>query len=240
MTTDTKGRAPWEGATLSGAVRLLALLGNERESDAATVRRRFEETARDYGAHLSLLKALGMAEQEVERTAAVGVSGKERVSRKRGPGGNKRDLARRLLRSQHEIGKHARAVVARTLNRDATEKDGRAQIYPTERNLLIEAGVLRVDHDNALYEVTEEWHAQCVSAAFCRGKSPIALEGELKRQAEIGLRAEQAVLELRARQSTGGGSSESHPCGSRKHKRRIRHRQRAVDERPRPAGDKAN
>ena len=47
VTTDTKGRAPWEGATLSGAVRLLALLGNERESDAATVRRRFEETARD-------------------------------------------------------------------------------------------------------------------------------------------------------------------------------------------------
>ena len=73
-------------------------------------------------------------------------------------------------------------------------------MYPTERNLLIEAGVLRVDHDRALYEVTEEWHAECVSAAFCRGQSPAALAGALKRQAKAGLIAERAVLEYERNQ----------------------------------------
>ena len=195
MSTDTKGRAPWEGATLSGAMRLLELLDNERSSDAATVRRRFEETARDYGAHLSLLKALRITDEGVEGPTKLKIKPTETVSPKRGRQANEGDLARRLLRSRHEIGRHARAVVARALKRDSTEKNERARTYPTERNLLIEAGVLRVDHDDALYEVTEEWHAECVNAAFCCGKSPTALEGELERQAEMGLRAEQAVLE---------------------------------------------
>lgn len=194
MSTDTKGRAPWEGATLSGAMRLLELL-KTAGSDAATVRRRFEETARDYATHLSLLKALGITEQEAEAAANLEIGPTETVSANEGRGAKAGDLARRLLSSRHEIGSHARAVVARALKRDITEKNERARIYPTERNLLIEAGVLRVDHDNALYEVTEEWHATCVSASFCHGKSPTVLEGELKRQAEIGLRAEQAVLE---------------------------------------------
>ena len=195
MSRDMKGKAPWEGATLSGAMRLLELLDNERRSDAATVRRRFEETARDYGAHLNLLKALGITEEKVEVPTKLEIRPTETVSPKRGREANEGDLARRLLRSRHKIGRHARAVVARALKRDSTEKNERARIYPTERNLLIEAGVLRVDHDDALYEVTEEWHAECVNAAFCRGKTPTALEGELERQAEMGLRAEQAVLE---------------------------------------------
>ena len=195
MSAGTKDRAPWEGATLSGAMRLLELLGKEKRSDAATVQRRFEETTRDYGAHLGLLKVLGIAEQHVEGATNVGIRRRESVAPKEGRGANEGELARRLLSSRHEIGRHARAVVARALRRDTKEKDERARYYPTERNLLIEAGVLRVDHDNALYEVTEEWHAECVNAAFCRGQSPTALEGALERQAEMGLKAEQAVLE---------------------------------------------
>ena len=200
MSADTKGRVPWEGATLAGAMRLLELLGNERRSDSATMRRRFEETARDYEAHLNLLEVLGLAEQDVEG-ATAGIRRRERVTPKTGQGPNEGELARRLLRSRHEIGRHARVAVARALRADTTEKDERALIYPTERNLLIEAGVLRVDHDNALYEVTEEWHTECVSAAFCRGQSPTALEGALKRQAEVGLIAEQAVLEYERNQA---------------------------------------
>ena len=195
MSTDPEGRASWEGATLSGATLLLELLGRERGSDAATVRRRFEEITRNYGAHLSLLEALGIAEQDVEGATSVGIRLRETLAPKAGRGANERALAKRLLSSQHEIGRHARTIVARALRRDSTEKDERGRIYPTERNLLIEAGVLRVDHDNAQYEVTEEWHAECVSAAFCRGQSPTALERALERQAQIGLKAEQAVLE---------------------------------------------
>lgn len=200
MSADTKGRAPWEGATLSGAMRLLELLGNERRSDSATVRRRFEETARDFGAHLSLLEVLGITEQDGEGATNRQIERGERVTANERHGTGERQIARRLLRSRHEIGRHARAVVARALRADTAEKDERARIFPTERNLLIEAGVLRVDHDNALYEVTEEWHAECVSAAFCRGKSPTTLEGELERQAEIGLIAEQAVVEYERNQ----------------------------------------
>ena len=176
-------------------MRLLDLLGNERGSDSATVRRRFEETARDYGAHLSLLEVLGLAEQDVEGATNRGIGHRERVTPNEGHGADERQIARRLLRSRHEIGRHARTVVARALSTDTTERDERARIFPTERNLLIDAGVLRVDHDNALYAVTEEWHVECVSVAFCCGQSPTALEGALKRQAEVGLMAEQAVLE---------------------------------------------
>ncbi|MDE2823936.1 MAG: DUF3883 domain-containing protein [Chloroflexota bacterium] len=195
MRSDPEGRAPWEGATLSGAVRLLELLGTERRSDAATVRRRFEETNQDYGAHLRLLEALGITEHKVggPTTVASRVAEAERSNEGRRP--SEGDLARRLLSSRDAIGRRARAVIATALKRDTGERDERARIYPTERNLLIDAGVLRVDHDNALYEATEAWHAECVNAAFCRGKSPAALEGELQRQADIGLRAEQAVLE---------------------------------------------
>ena len=181
-------------------MRLLELLGNEGRSDSATVRRRFEETAPDYGAHLSLLKALEIAEKDVEGTTSGVVRRRKRVVPKTGQGATERQIAMRLLRSRREIGRHARAVVAGALRAGANEQDERARIYPTVRNLLIEAGVLRVDHDNATYEVTEDWHVQCVSAAFCRGKSPAALEGELKRQAEMGLRAEQAVLEYERHQ----------------------------------------
>ena len=200
MNTDPEDRAPWEGATLSGAMRLLELLGNERESDAATVRRRFEETTRDYGAHLSLLEALGIAEPDIEGATSVGTQLRERLAPKEGQGANEGTLARRLLSGQHEIGRHARTVVARALRRDTTEKDEQEQTYPTERNLLIEAGVLQVDHDTALYEVTQEWHAECVNAAFCHGQSPTALERALERQAQRGLMAEQAVLKYERNQ----------------------------------------
>ena len=191
MSPHTKGGTPWEGATLSGAMRLLELRGKETRSDAATVRRRFEETARSYGAHLSLLEALGVAERDAGGTRGAGERGGTRKRRELNEG----ELARRLLSSGHEIGRHARAVVARALRRGPGEKDEQGPMYPTERNLLLEAGVLRVDHDSAVCEVTQEWHAECVSAAFCRGQSPTALEETLKRQADMGLRAERAVLE---------------------------------------------
>ena len=196
MSTHTTGRAAWEGATLSGAMRLVELLGKATRSDAATVRRRFEETARDFDSHLSLLKVLGIAERDAGERKSAG----ERAGTQEGQELNERELARRLLSSRHEIGGHARAVVARALRRDPIEKDERERMYPTERNLLLEAGVLRVDHDSAVCEVTQEWHAECVSAAFCRGQSPTALEEALKRQAEMGLRAERAVLEYERRQ----------------------------------------
>ena len=201
MRTNPESRAPWEGATLSGAMRLLELLlASERRSDAATVRRRFEETARDYAAHLSLLEVLGIAKQDVEGATSVKRGFRQTLEPKEGRGANEEALARRLLSSQREIGRHARALVARALKRDSTKKDERELIYSTERNLLIEAGVLRVDHDNALYDVAEEWHAECVSAAFCRGQSPTALERTLEHQAEMGLRAERAVLEYERHQ----------------------------------------
>ena len=200
MRSDPEGGAPWEGATLRGAMRLLELLRNERRSDPATVRRRFEETTRDYGAHISLLKVLGIIEQDVEAATSVESGLRETLAPKEARGANEGELARRLLSGQHEIGRHARAVVARALRQDSTKKDERGRIYPTERNILIEAGVLRVDHDNAQYEVTEEWHAECVSAAFCRGQSPTALERALERQAQMGLRAEHAVLEYERHQ----------------------------------------
>ena len=200
MRTDPEGKTPWEGATLSGAMRLLELLSNERRSNAATVRRRFEETTRDYGAHLNLLQVLGIVEQDVEGAISVKSRLRETLAPKEGQGANEGELARRLLSSQHEIGRHARTVVARALRWNSTKKDERGRIYPTERNILIEAGVLHVDHDNALYEVTEEWHAECVSAAFCRGQSPTALERALERQAQIGLTAEHAVLEYERHQ----------------------------------------
>ena len=180
--------------------RLLELLGNEKRNNAATIRRRFEETTRNYEAHLSLLKVLGIVEQDVEGTTSVESRPRETLAPKEGQGANEGELARRLLSSQHEIGRHARTVIARTLRRDSTKKDERGRIYPTERNMLIEAGVLRVDHDNALYEVTEEWHAECLSAAFCRGQSPTTLERALERQAQIGLTAEHAVLEYERHQ----------------------------------------
>ena len=213
MSTDTKARAPWEEATLSGAIRLLELLGKEVRSDAATVRRRFEDTTRDYEAHLSLLKVLGIAEQDPEETRNVGITRRESVARKEGRGANEGELARRLLSSRDEIGRHARALVARALRRDTTEKDERVRIYPTERNLLIEAGVLRVDPrkrpvrgDGGVARRVRE-----------RGLLPRAESDRTGRStgAPSRDRAESRAggAGVRARPSTGGGSSESHPCG---------------------------
>ena len=84
--------------------------------------------------------------------------------------------------------------------------EGLRREYYAARNILLEGGAIRLEHQTGVCTVSSWFHSDFIRALFTHGTTPQALDDILRGRKDIGLSAELAVVDLE-RQILGRGDA---------------------------------
>lgn len=197
MPPDTSRRAQADFTLLSISL-MVKLMANRAQIGESTLERRFREGARGFAQTKSLLKSLRVLETEgqfvkpspnlTELFDAMGI-GEDVFARL---------LVRLIERSRGQFGEELRRIFA-AFRLERGEPALWVAAFPDERfamrNLLIELGVIHVDHGKERYLIGSRFFDTFIQSRYSRGVSPKALASDLMRKDELGLRTEKRVVE---------------------------------------------
>ena len=187
-----------EGVTLAGAAILVELIGRSSEVERALLARRFHESARGFEETVRFLDAIG-AVRNSGRTIDRG----DRLTKLQATLAETRQLfdeqlIRHALQSSTPYAKEFKEVLS-----EFSLKSGEAHIKSTKlsegnyaaRNLFLEAGIMKLDHETGAYTLGSKFGAEFIEAKYGQGTLPEELDRLAKQQVEIGLATELKIME---------------------------------------------
>ena len=183
---------------MESAQALVELMADSTTVEKELLERRFGERARGFEETLKFMEgmqALTVRGREIRR--ADGLDGIQEALR----AGDRtfiEYITKLGVTSATRYGKEIRGVLK------AFRREGGRAWLPSEdlrgkhyaaRNLLLEAGAMRLDYENGTYTINNWFHREFVRALYSHGITPDKLDKVVREQAEIGLAAELQVFE---------------------------------------------
>ena len=193
-----KKTSAMEGISLRSVQVLVALIADSARVELDLIERRFEERARGFGPTLNFLEGLGALVQkgrEVVRSAKLD------------------EMQKILIKGDHIFFEYLVkiSIVSRTrYGRELREvlqtfkfKKGLAILrieelkreYYAARNVLLEAGAIKLDRDSGTYAINAWFHREFVKARYAHGVTPDHLTNIIAENLQIGLAAELKIVE---------------------------------------------
>ena len=187
-----------EGLSLESVRVLVELVANSATVEVELVERRFKERARGFEQVLKFLKELEILVQKrrkIMRTANL--DGMQYALRK-GEHTFFEHMARISVTSSTEYGRELREMLKAFSMDDGQAILGSVQLrdeHYAARNLLLEAGAIRLNHGAGTYAVNSWFHREFVRVRYAHGVDPNELSDIITKKLEIGLAAELRVFE---------------------------------------------
>lgn len=187
-----------EMVTLEGVVTLVDLFGGHLEIERILLERRFRERARGFEEVLKFLESMNSMRDNGKTIQRRSKLSEMQKMLEKGQQIFKEQLVRRVLRSSTSYGKDMRKVLS-----EFRIRSGRPYLNPqtlslyndTARDLLLEAGIIELDHETETYTINEDFDSEFIKARYSHGTSPEELHRRIQKNMEIGLAAEVKVVE---------------------------------------------
>ena len=193
-----KSHSAMEGVSLEAAQVLVELMADSAMVEKELLERRFGERALGFEETVRFmegLRALAGRGREIRR--AEGLDGIQEALR-----AGRRTFVEYMTKlgvaSPTRYGREIRDVL-KAFRRQGGQawlrtEDLRGTHYAA-RNMLLEAGAMRLDHENGTYTINNWFHTEFIRALYAHGTTPKELDKLVKDHAEIGLAAELHVFE---------------------------------------------
>jgi len=193
-----KNKSAMEGVSLESAQVLVELMADSATVERELLERRFSERARGFEETLKFMEGMrALTEREREIRRADGLDGIQEALR----AGHRtfiEYITKLGVASATTYGKEIRGVLKAFRQEGGQawlESENLRGKHYAARNLLLEAGAMRLDHENGTYTINNWFHSEFVRALYAHGTTPDELDKVVKDQAEIGLAAELQVYE---------------------------------------------
>ena len=181
---------------------LLDLLEKAKHTDQALIQKRYSNYASNFDATLEFLENL----QILRLRDGIIIGGKHLKDAKKklsqGLRHYNKFLVVLLLGSETRYGKEIRELLLGFRDDEGPVKltplmnnnDSSGRLFAA-RNTLLEADLLHIDHTTGVCEIPTDMHDLYIQAKYCCGISPKLLHEQCKQNQEIGLQAEESVVE---------------------------------------------
>ena len=192
----------WEGVTLEAARVVVELLADTTAADKGLLQRRFAERARGFNETLKYLE--GMQALKPEGQYIYPKQGLEPMKEALRSG--KQEFMKYLTRvstaSSTGYGREIRKVC-----HAFRLEDGQAQMrskglgreHYAGRNILLEAGAIRLHHKTGNCTISAWFHSDFIRALYTHGTTPQELDDLIRDRSDIGFAAELEVLKSERR-----------------------------------------
>ena len=201
MRTDllaSKDKPAMDGVSLESAQVLVELIANNAAVETELLERRFSERARDFEETVKFMEGLRALMARGRKVCRAEALDSMQEALREGRRAFVQLIAKRGVGSTTRYGGEMRGVLS------AFKVEGgqvwlRAEDlggeYFAARNMLLEAGAIRLNHEAGTYSIDNWFYREFVRARYAHGTAPNKLDDLVKEQAELGLAAELEVLE---------------------------------------------
>lgn len=197
MSEERTGRG--EVLTLAGAATLVDLFGQHLEIEKALLERRFRERARGFEEVIRFLESMDLMKDNGKIIQRRSKLREMQQTLEKGRQTFGEQLVGRVLRSSTSYGRDMRKVLGEFGIRSGWPYLNAQTLSLHDyiaRDLLIESGIIELDHGTETYTVNENFGPEFIEARYSHGTSPEALHKRTQQQMEIGLAAEVKVVEF--------------------------------------------
>jgi len=187
-----------EGIRLNSIRIFVELFGSNSAMEIDLLTRRFRERAREFEKILKFMQALKAV--TTDKRNVIRASGLDRMERalRKSQRAFVEHIAKVCVESKTAYGGEMRAMLnAFKLSEGMAwlkPEDMKEKYYAT-RNMLIEAGAIRLDHEAGTYMINHWFYREFIGARYLHGITPHELRSIIEKQAEIGAKAELKVFE---------------------------------------------